>query len=60
MPLRSGKRMLSIEIAGGCQNEAARPPREARAMIGQTQGANPESIMKSAAKKKETGSIRCQ
>ena len=47
-------------MAGGCQNEAASPPRDARAMTGQTQGARPESIMKSAAKKNENGSIRCQ
>ena len=33
---------------------------DASATTGQTHGARPESIMKSAAKKKESGSIQCQ
>ena len=60
MPRRAANRLLSIEMAGGCQNDAAMAASENAAATPQTQGRSPASIVARATSRNETGSITAQ
>ena len=56
MPRRSGKRVLSMEMAAGCQSEAATPAMATKATSAQYQCERPASIMQAAAASSDPGS----